>query len=131
MTITELSGRNFEIDDKLHAYVDEKIGGLDKYLPRRLRAEASLAIILQDDPSGREDNRYVCDAVLTVLGTKMVSQEGTVNIYAAIDIVEAKLKSQLIKFKEKQVTQPRRLRRLTSWIGKRTGAEMPVESEIE
>ncbi len=131
MTITELSGRNFEIDDRLKAYVDEKIGGLDKYLPRRFRAEATLTVILQDDPSGREDNRYVCDVVVTVSGTKLVSREGTVNIYAAIDIVEAKLKSQLVKFKEKQVTQPRRLRRLASWIGKRTGAGMPVESEIE
>lgn len=114
----DVTAKNFEVDDKMRAYVDTKIGGLEKYLPRQVRSTALCAVTMEDDPSGREDNRYVCEAVLTVNGTTMVSREGTVNIYAAVDIVEAKLKSQLAKYKEKVALEPRRGRMLSAWTSR-------------
>ena len=53
----DVTGRNYEVDDKLRAYVDEKIGGLEKYLPRQVRESALCNVVLEDDPSGREVNR--------------------------------------------------------------------------
>ena len=82
---------------------------------------ASVLKPVEDDASGREDNRYVCEAVMTVRGTTLVSREATVNIYAAIDIVEAKLKSQLAKYKEKSALEPRRERMLSRWLGRKSG----------
>ena len=124
----EIAGRNFEVDNKMRAYVDTKIGGLEKYLPRQIRPLATCNVTLEDDPNGREDNRYVCDAVLTVQGHTMVSREGTVNIYAAIDIVEAKLKAQLMTFKEKVVLEPRRGRMLSAWTNRHQLS--PAEAEL-
>ncbi len=115
----ELAARNYEIDDKLREYVDEKLGALDKYLPRSMRENVFAAIMLEEDPSGREDNRFACEVVLTIGGKSMVSREGTVNMYAAIDIVEAKLKAQVGKFKQKAMLEPRRLRMLHRIIGHR------------
>lgn len=114
----ELTGRNFGVDEKMKGYVEEKIGGLEKYLPRQVREVASCAVVLEDDQSGREDNRYVCEAVLSVPGDTMVSREGTVNMYAAIDIVEAKLKAQLAKYKQKHTTEPRRGRMISRLMGR-------------
>ncbi len=126
----DVTGRNFGVDDKMRAYIDEKIGGLEKYLPRQVRETASCAVVLEDDPSGREDNRYVCDAVLTVRGAQLVSREGTVNVYAAVDIVEAKLHAQLAKYKDKHTLEPRRGRMLPKWLGRRTGkAETPTSPD--
>jgi putative sigma-54 modulation protein len=125
MIQVELTARNYEIDDKIRAYVEDKIGGLDKYLPRRARGNVSCAIVLTDDPSGREDNRYACDAVMMVDGTKLVSCEATVNIFAAVDIVEAKLKVQLTKYKDKHVRGPRRLRMLSRWTGRLAETSTP------
>lgn len=127
----EVAARNFEVDDKMRDYVDEKIGGLEKYLPRRVRETASCSVTLEDDPNGREDNRYVCDAVMTLEGTTLVSQEGTVNIYAAVDIVEAKLKAQLSTYKEKHVLEPRRGRKLSQWLGRRKEIEPAPDTELE
>ncbi len=121
----EVKGRNFEVDEKMKAYIEEKIGGLEKYLPRQVRQSATCAVILEDDPSGREDNRYVCEAVLSVQGTKLVSREGTVNVYAAVDIVEAKLRSQLATYKEKYTAKPRRERMLSQWLGRRAAPKTP------
>ena len=123
----DVTGRNFDIDNKMRAYIDEKIGGLEKYLPRQVRQTASCNVTLEDDPSGREDNRYVCDAVLTVNGTTMVSREGTVNVYAAIDIVEAKLRAQMAKYKEKFALEPRRGRMLSAWTSRHDKSPAEVE----
>jgi putative sigma-54 modulation protein len=120
MIKVDLTGRNLDIDDSIRAYIDEKIGGLEKYLPRRDRGNVSCTVILTDDPSGREDNRYICEAVMSVNGTQLVSQEGTVSIYAAVDIVEAKLKVQLTRYKEKQTLQPRRSRMLARLMGRKS-----------
>ena len=128
----ELTARNFEVNEKLKEYVEDKIGNLEKYLPRRARGNLFANVVFTDDPNGREDNRYVCEVVLNVNGTQMVSCEGTVNMFAAVDIVEAKLKAQCAKYKEKVALKPRRLRMITRWMGRRSEADEPervAESE--
>jgi putative sigma-54 modulation protein len=122
----DLTARNLEVDAKMKSYVDDKIAGLEKYVPRTARIATTCTVILEDDPSGREDNRFVCEAIISAPGAKMVSREGTINIYAAIDIVEAKLKSQLTKYKEKTTTEPRRHR----MISRLTGHVDEVGSEL-
>jgi ribosomal subunit interface protein len=128
----ELTARNYDLDDKVRAYVEEKLGNLDKYLPRHVRGNTICAVILTDDPSGREDNRYVCEGVVSVDGgATLVSREGTINIFAAIDIVEAKLKAQMAKYKDKHTTEPRRLRMLSRWRGRGAEAETAAEPAAE
>lgn len=124
----EITARNFEVDDKVRSYVEDKIGNLEKYLPRRVRGNLSAAVMLEDDPNGREDNRFVCEVVMLVNGSKMVSREGTVNIYAAVDIVEAKLRQQCSKYKEKVMLKPRRLRMIYRLMGRKseTDTETPT-----
>lgn len=119
----DVVGRNYEVDGRLRDYLDSKIGTLERYLPRKLRTLASASAIMTDDPSGREDNRFVCEVIITVGGEKFVAKEGTINMYAAVDIVDAKLKAQLRTFKEKQVTQPRRTRMLNRLIGRTSEAD--------
>ena len=109
----DISARNLETDEKMLEYVEKKIGDLDKYVPRKLRDGIEASVMLMLDPSGREDNKYVCEVIMKVPDGPVVSKEATVNIYAAIDIVEAKLKAQLAKYKAKHgpVTHRDRLAR--------------------
>lgn len=118
MIKTAVTGRNFELDAKITAYVEDKIGGLEKYLPRHVRQTAAAQVVLTDDASGREDNRYVCEVILTVQGGPMQSCEGAINMYASIDIVEAKLRAQLARYKDKHTTEPRRGKMLTRLMGR-------------
>ena len=125
-----LTGRNFTIDEKVRAYAQEKLGSLDKYLAKAGRDGAHAEVVLEEDVSGREDNRFVCDAVLVVPGAKLVAREGTVSMYAAIDIVEAKLQAQLSKHKDKHTSAPRRSKWLSKWLGRSAG-EPVVEEPAE
>jgi ribosomal subunit interface protein len=131
MIKVEMTARNYEIEDKLRVYVEDKIGSLDKYLPRRVRGDVVCEIVLTDDPSGREDNRYVCEVIMAVPGAKLVSQEATINIFAAVDICEAKLKAQMTKYKEKHTTEPRRARMLARLMGRKSPEPTPETPEQE
>jgi len=106
----EVTGRHLEVDKKMLSYVEDKLDDLDKYIPRAIRPAAHALVTLELDLSGREDNQYVAEVILTVPGGPIVSKEATLNIYAAIDIVEAKLRSQLETYKAKHSTPTRRER---------------------
>jgi len=123
----KITGRRLEVDDKMTKYVEEKIGDLEKFIPRALRPEAHAAVTLELDPSGREDNQYVCEAILSVPGGPMVSREATINIYAATDIVEAKLRAQLETYKAKH-SNPTRRARLKARLH-HEGVEQPEPAE--
>ena len=101
-----LTGRKFEIDQELKSYIDRKLGGLDKYLPKGHRNQGMTVEIFKD-PSGKEDNRYKIVAVLRVQGPDLVAETATINPHSAIDIVEQKLKIQIRKYKDKSM--PRRV----------------------
>lgn len=96
---TEIKGIHFTIDEKLRKYAERKLGGLDKFMSRHSRESAHLEVALRElkQKSGRQ---LCCDATLRLPHETIVIKEATVNIYAAIDIVEAKLKLQLKKYKE-------------------------------
>jgi putative sigma-54 modulation protein len=100
MITLHVNGNNFEIDEKISEYLQKKIGGLDKYLPKNAKGTTG-RVTLTTDPSGREDNQFVCEAMIDVPGQVIEAKEATLNMYAAIDIVSAKLKSQILKYKNK------------------------------
>lgn len=123
MITLKVSGNNFELSKKVVDYVNDKIGELDKYLPRAAR-QATGRVILSMDPSGREDNQFVCEAHIEVPGALLQAKEPTINIYAAIDIVEAKLKAQVVKYKDKH--SPKGSRRKI-WLNKLLGHDASTE----
>ena len=115
MISLHISGHNFENDAKLDDYIEQKIGGLDKYLPRAAKGSAG-TVILTLDPSGREDNQYVCEVTLQVAGPNLVAKEAAINMYAAVDIVAAKLKAQAQRYKDKHGKKPSRAKLLIQRI---------------
>ncbi len=100
----DIKGVHFELNDKITEYVTKKITGLDKYISRKdQKSDGVLAkVILSEDQSGREGTRFVCEVIMNLPGhPTLQAKDGTLNIYAAVDIVEAKLKAQLLKVKDK------------------------------
>src|SRR4051812_12908510 len=76
----DITTRNFTADTKIRDYVQDKVGNCEKFLPRQVRSLARAEILLEEDTSGREDNRFVCEVIMTVPGAKLVCREGTVNM---------------------------------------------------
>ena len=89
------------IDNKdIGRYATSKIGGLDKYIPRHARKSARAEVWLKEVRI-KDKKECVFEVVVHLPGENIVAKESTMNMFAAIDIVEEKLKSQLRKYKDK------------------------------
>lgn len=95
----EITGVHMEIPKKLHEYAIKKIGRLDRYAPRAARPAAHAEIFLKERQL-KARKECTCEVVLRLPGETLTAKETTVNIYAAIDIVEAKLRNRVKKYKE-------------------------------
>lgn len=89
-------------DELTKKYVRRKIGLLDRKLPRHARksawAEAKLAQVNRD-----RGNKYEVEVVLHVPDKTLTARDSTMNVLAATDIVEAKLTTQLRKYKDEHI----------------------------
>ncbi len=111
MIKVHITGRKYEIDEELTRYTRKRLGGLDKYLPRKHKAQ-SMHVEIFRDPSGKEDNRYKVSAKLHLPDHEIVADTATMNPHAAVDIVREKLKLQIRKYKEKHATRRFRIKEL-------------------
>lgn len=94
-----ITGIRLDVDAKTKQYIEKKIGSLEKYLPRHARKTASASVkIEQIDES--DGNKYKVEVVLNVPDQVITAEDSTVNILAAVDIVEQKLATQLKKYKQ-------------------------------
>lgn len=95
----EIQGVHTTVDDRLRAYVTKKIGGLDRYLSRHSRQSAHAEVHLKESKK-KDNNHCACEVTLHLPHQSIVIKERALNMYAAVDIVEAKLKQQLKRYKD-------------------------------
>ena len=97
-----ITGVKYELTDTTKKYVEKKIGSLDKYLPRHARKSVSADVKIKqiDNPGG---NKYEVDVIINVPEKVITAKDSTMNVLAAVDIVEAKLNGQLRKYKQANV----------------------------
>lgn len=95
----EIHGVHTQVDDQLRAYINRKIGNLDRYVSRHVRQSAHGDVHVKES-NGRNHNNCTCEVTLRLPHQTIVVKEAAFNMYAAVDIIEAKLKQQLQKYKD-------------------------------
>jgi ribosomal subunit interface protein len=95
----EINGVHTVVNDKLRAYVNKKIGGLDKYMSRHTRQSAHAEVHLKEGKA-KDKNQAICEVTFYLPHQTINIKERALNMYAAVDIVEMKLKQQLQKYKD-------------------------------
>jgi len=101
-----VKGVNLSITEDLDKYVGKKIGKLDKYISRGVRESAHAQVYLKE-ANLKTKKQCTCEVILHLPHEEFVTKETTMNIFAAVDIVEAKLKNHLRKYKDTHSTRPR------------------------
>lgn len=100
ITAIEITGLNgYSLSDTTKKYVTKKIGKLDRYLPRHARASVSAEVKLKE-VNRDHGNKYEVEVSLNVPDKKITAKDSTLNMLAAVDIVEAKIVTQLRKYKQ-------------------------------
>jgi putative sigma-54 modulation protein len=100
----EISGIHTEVTDDLKKYVLKKIGKMDQYMPLHARESAHAEVKLKEQ---KIKTRVECTAevILHLPHDTITVKETTINMFAAVDVVEAKLKNQIVKYKETHGTK--------------------------
>ena len=99
ITAIEITGVQFDVDPTTRKYVAKKIGRLDRYLPRHARKTVSAAVKLRE-VNHDHGNKYEAEVILNLPEKTLTARDYTMNVLAAIDIVETKIVNQLHKYKE-------------------------------
>lgn len=100
----DITGIKYEVNERTRKYVVDKVGKLDKYVPTHAR-KSMVADVKLREVNRDHGNKYEVEVILQVPEKTITAKDSTLNIMAAIDIVEAKLISQLRKYKQSVVSR--------------------------
>jgi putative sigma-54 modulation protein len=98
----DITGIKYNVNDKTQKYVMEKVGKLDRYVPTHAR-KSMVADVKLRQVNRDHGNKYEAEVILQVPEKTITAKDTTMNMMAAIDIVEAKLIAQLRKYKDSVV----------------------------
>ena len=98
ITSIDITGIKYKVDEKTLKYVTQKVGKLDKFLPPHARKSVTADVKLRQ-VNRDHGNKYEAEVIMHVPNKVVTAKDSTLNMMAAIDIVEAKLITQLRKYK--------------------------------
>ena len=118
----DVAGINLELDADIKKYINRKVGKLDKYMPRHARVSAHAEVKLRQT-NKRMGNKYECEIIMHMPGEQVQAKESTMNMFAAVDIVEQKVKNLLVKYKQTHIghikeKRPSLLRKLKAHLSR-------------
>ena len=95
----EISGSNYKVSDSFQKYATKRIGKLDRYLPRGSK-KGVVAKIVVTEVNLAHGNKYTISVAMEIPGGKVLAaKDECSNVFAGIDILEAKLKGQIHRYK--------------------------------
>ena len=96
----EITGIHLDVGEPLRKYIVQKFGSLDRYIPQHSRESAHMEVrMLETKIEGRK--QPVCEVTLHLPRELITLKEHGATQYAAVDVIEAKLKLKIKDYKEK------------------------------
>ncbi|KAJ1460421.1 ribosomal subunit interface protein [Pelagophyceae sp. CCMP2097] len=96
--MNEISANNLKMTDSMRAYVEEKIGSTVARYDMVTRCDTHLSVLRNPAVSDTDS----CEVVVFAEGTVVRAAERSSSMYAAIDLVAAKISRKLRKVKERR-----------------------------
>jgi putative sigma-54 modulation protein len=115
-------GRNVEVTDLVHEYVQKKVGKLERYLPQAKEARAELT----HSPTRAATDRYTAQLTVWANGQILRAEESTSDIFASIDATVDKMSRRMASFKGRRFDGRRRAAHAAS-----AEAQMAPVEEVE
>ena len=105
----ELTGNDVKVEETFKRYAEKKFGRLDKYLPRGSKKDIVVKAIISEIGKNKGD-KYEISVAMDIPGGKVIAaRDECSNLFAGVDLVEAKLVGQIRRYKLEM--QPHRQKR--------------------
>jgi putative sigma-54 modulation protein len=92
-----IRGKNFELNESIKAYTEEKVNRLERFFDQIDSAEVTLKV----ERNKSIENNHRVEVTLRANGQVIRAEEATISMYSSIDVVVDKLERQLKKYKQK------------------------------
>jgi len=122
-----ITGVKYDLDETTKKYVTRKIGRLDRFLPRHARKSVTAEVRLKQ-VNRDHGNKYEAEVILNVPNKTLTAKDSTINMLAAVDIVEAKIVTQLRKYKDIHLPHTGKTRSVLSRFKRSYAREQQLES---
>ncbi|MBQ2695197.1 ribosome-associated translation inhibitor RaiA [Candidatus Saccharibacteria bacterium] len=107
----EITGNGYKVEESFKKYVEKRVGKLDKYLPHGSKKDVVTKVIVSEIGKNKGD-KYEISVAMDIPGGKVIAaKDECSNVFAGVDLVEAKLTGQIRRYKLEM--QPHRQKR--SW----------------
>jgi ribosomal subunit interface protein len=94
-----ISGVHKKLNDDIEMYVRQKIGALDRFIPKKARASAEAEVKIKQSKA-KDKRPFECEVIVFLPKAKLTAHKKGTTIPEAIDLVEENLKIQLKKYKD-------------------------------
>ena len=104
----EINTKGYKVEEPFRKYVEKRIGKLDKYLPRGAKKDASCKVMVSEIGKSKGE-KYEISVALAVKGGKVLAaKDECSNVFAGVDLLEAKLAGQIRRYKLENEPHKRR-----------------------
>ncbi len=100
--IHTVSAEGFNLTPKLQKYTASKVHDVEKYIPRKVRAAAVLAVHFKVSKKGQDKT---CTLALQLPKETLAVRETTGHVYAALDIAAVEMRRKVAEYKGKHGRQ--------------------------
>lgn len=121
----DIDGVKYDVNTATKKYVLKKVARLDRFLPPHARKSVTADVKLKQ-VNRDHGNKYEAEVIINVPEKRITAKDSTVNMMAAIDIVEAKLITQLRKYKQQTLAHVGKRRLLSRF--KRSSRRLQLEN---
>lgn len=105
----EITGNEYKVDDSFKKYTEKKIGHLDRYLPRGTKKDVVARVVITEIGKSKGEKYEIAAAMEITGGKVLAAKDECSNVFAGVDLVEAKLMGQIRRYKLE--VQPHRQKR--------------------
>lgn len=105
----DITGNGYKVEEAFRKYTEKRIGKLDRYLPRGYKKDVMVKVIVVEIGKSKGE-KYEISAAMEIPGGKVIAaKDECSNVFAGVDLVEAKLTGQIRRYKLE--VQPHRQRK--------------------
>lgn len=105
----EITGNDYKVEEPLKKYAEKRLGKLDKYLPKQAKKDVVCKVVVNEIGKGKSEKFEISTAMELTGGKVIAARDECTNVFAGVDLVEAKLLGQIRRYKLE--VQPHRQKR--------------------
>ena len=95
----EISGNGYKVEEPFKKYVEKRLGKSDRYLPRGFKKDVVAKVVVAEIGKNKSE-KYEISVAMDIPGGKVIAaKDECSNVFAGVDLVEAKLTGQIRRYK--------------------------------